>query len=107
MAMKVNPPKAHVIHCHPCENGAGWDRPHEHIIGVIRCAEGDMDAWNDAVRWPVSYADLEEGEKPEPPGWRWWRWNPDPTGEYRGLLTEAKGPGRGNWMGALVVVMRS
>lgn len=72
-------------------------------LAIVRCPDGDRDAF---YRLVAEYWRLE-GTDPEPvaePQWRWCRWNPDR--HYGLVLDRPKGPGRGNWMGAMVRVDR-
>lgn len=90
---------AYGAECQICE----WsDRAHDCSPGVVRCAEGDIEAFQTGAA-----VVLDQWGQPEfpikPPVWGWWRWNPDPARNYNQLLAEAKGPGRGNWRGALVI----
>lgn len=90
------------LSCITCGDG-GWNTDHECVIGVVRCADGDIEAFNAGARWALyCFMGELEGRKPLPPAWGWWRWNPDWSREYTSILAEASGPGRGNWRGAVV-----
>lgn len=98
--MTRKPPKAYRLN--------DWDVGTQVITyGIVRCPEGDEVTFR---RLALQLARQElDGDDPEAygwrlraPVWRWWRINPDFTGEYSWLLGEAAGPGRGNWQGALV-----
>ena len=72
-------------------------------FGVVRCPEGDREAFARLAAEVLQQIGEVPGDyQIAEPVWRWFRMNPDPTREYRWLLGRPDGPGRGNWMGALV-----
>lgn len=72
-------------------------------LGVVRCPEGDMDAWTRCSAQILDYCGYSQDEvQIMPPVWAWFRWNPDPS--YPCILAQQNGPGRGTWRGALVIV---
>jgi hypothetical protein len=90
-------------------------------IALVRCPEGDEDTfWRLATEQLILQGcNLEVGVPAEPTGrewidaakqivkppvWRWFRINPDTTGEYSWMLGWVDGPGRGNFPGALVIL---
>ena len=76
-------------------------------IAIVRCAEGDRATFDSlaAMYLARDYYDLTEYMVAEPE-WRWYRMNPAPHADYSWELGTANGPGRGNWMGALVKLVR-
>jgi hypothetical protein len=91
------PPQAYAIDDHDYGYVHG-----PRVYGVIRCEEGDRATWDLLARGLLAMLGADP-ERIAPPEWRWYRMNPDPTGEYAWLLAVATGPGRGNWMGAKVI----
>lgn len=99
---KTKPTSAHLFG----DWGDCWDGRGPARLGIVRCPDGDMDEWQRLSAYVVMWADFSEGAPLQAPNWGWYRWNPDPSGEFKQLLGEATGPGRGNWRGALVFVLR-
>lgn len=96
---------SHPLSCMTCDNGA-WYSDHECVVGIVRCADDDIQAFFEGGTWALCcYGGGElEGRKPLPPKWDWWRWNPDWSREYSSILAKAAGPGRGNFRGAVVLL---
>jgi len=76
-------------------------------IAIVRCADGDRATFDSLVAGYLGrdYYDTTEYMVVEPE-WRWYRMNPVQNTEYTWELGDANGPGRGNWMGALVKLVR-
>jgi len=92
------------LSCSTCDDG-GWGSDHECVIGIVRCADDDIQAFLEGATWAMCCFTGElEGRTPRPPAWGWWRWNPDWSREYSSVLAGATGPGRGNWRGAIVLL---
>jgi len=72
-------------------------------IGVVRCLDGDTEAWEAGVRFVKNCTGMVDDFPINPPEWAWYRWNPDGTRTYPLILARADGPGYGNWRGAQVV----
>lgn len=71
-------------------------------VGIVRCPDGDTERFEYGAAFVRNCLSL--GDQPvEPPRWGWWRWNPDPSGEYSVILADASGPGPGNWRGAQII----
>ena len=75
-------------------------------LAVIRCPEGDRAEFDRLV---TEYF-RQEGTDPSDyvvaePEWHWYRMNPQPSdSEYAWVLARPKGPGPGNWVGAILRV---
>jgi hypothetical protein len=92
---------AHSMDCGDCEWG---NRAHSCCIGIVRCADGDSEAFDRGVAQIRDWACVNDDVRIEPPTWGLYRWNPDWTRFYTGLLAEVDKPGRGVWHGALVLI---
>lgn len=90
--------KAHALNCehYGCDFNC--------LLGVVRCADGDTEAFYAGAATVQNWQDC--GTAYAEPVWGWWRFNPDPSGEYSFLLAEATGPGRGNFRAACVIAAR-
>lgn len=74
------------------------------MLGVVRCPDGDRAEYDRLIADMLNALGLaDDGLTLAEPVWRWYRMNPDPTGEYGWLLGRPTGPGRGNWVGAAVI----
>jgi hypothetical protein len=74
------------------------------VLGVVRY-DGDPDVFTAVVHAWLITEGIECVVAPPKP--RLYRWNPDPTGEFTGLLYPAQQPGSGVWLGATVVEART
>lgn len=99
IAKKIKPTNAWTVELDDWCDG----KRQPYTFGIVRCPDGDMEAWARHSSEVLNWAGADADTQIQDPVWGWWRWNPDPTKEYFGLLAEAKGPGRGNWRGAKVI----
>jgi len=76
-----------------------WGGNPENIIGVLRY-DGDPDVFAAAAQLALRAGGHTYSVMP--PEYRWFRWSPDPTGEYRQLLMPMACSARGGWQGSFV-----